>query len=69
MDFIYNNLLTLILFTPVLAALIVMLLPGEQEDLIRWTAFVLSLIPLVLVAGAVVQLRSKPAGLPVRAAS
>ncbi|OGO38893.1 MAG: hypothetical protein A2W35_15405 [Chloroflexi bacterium RBG_16_57_11] len=48
MDLIYNNLLTLILFTPVLAALIVMLLPHKQENLVRWTAFVLSFIPLAL---------------------
>jgi NADH-quinone oxidoreductase subunit M len=48
MDLIYNNLLTLILFTPVLAALIVMLLPSKQDNLIRWTAFVLSFIPLAL---------------------
>jgi len=48
MDLIYNNLLTLILFTPILAALIVMLLPTKQESLIRWTAFVLSFVPLIL---------------------
>jgi NADH-quinone oxidoreductase subunit M len=48
MDLIYNNLLTLILFTPVLAALVVMLLPPKQDNLIRWTAFVLSFIPLAL---------------------
>ena len=48
MEFILNNLLTLILFTPVLAAVIVLLLPSEQEDLIRWTAFILSFIPLAL---------------------
>ena len=69
MEFICNNLLTLILFTPVLAAVIMLFLPREQEDLIRWAAFVLSLIPLALVPGAVVQLRSRPAGLPVRAES
>ncbi len=48
MEFILNNLLTLILFTPVLAALVLMLLPSEQEDLIRWVAFILSFIPLAL---------------------
>lgn len=47
MEFISNNLLTLILFTPVLSAVVVMILPREQEDLIRWMSFVLSLIPLV----------------------
>ena len=49
MDFITNYLLTLILFTPALAAVILMLLPGDQEKLIRWTAFVLSFVPLGLV--------------------
>ncbi|MDI6696823.1 MAG: NADH-quinone oxidoreductase subunit M [Anaerolineales bacterium] len=48
MDFILNNLLTLILFTPVLAAVILILLPREQDNLVRWTAFVLSFIPLIL---------------------
>jgi NADH-quinone oxidoreductase subunit M len=48
MDFIASNLLTLILFFPVFAAIIVALLPGEEKKLIRWTAFGLSLVPLVL---------------------
>lgn len=46
MDFIASHLLTLILFTPVLAAVILFFLPREQEDLLRWTAFVLSFVPL-----------------------
>jgi NADH-quinone oxidoreductase subunit M len=48
MDFMMNNLLTLILFTPVLAAVILFILPGEQSRLIKWTAFLLSFIPLIL---------------------
>ncbi len=48
MEFIGDHLLTLILFTPVLAAVVVLLLPKEQENLIRWTAFALSFIPLAL---------------------
>ncbi len=48
MEFIMNNLLSLILFSPVMAALILLLLPREQERLIRWIAFVSSLIPLFL---------------------
>ena len=48
MEFIYNNLLTLILFTPILAALVLLLLPRDQDDLIRWVALGMSLIPLVL---------------------
>jgi NADH-quinone oxidoreductase subunit M len=46
MDFVINHLLTLILFTPVLVAVFLIILPGDQEKLIRWVAFVLSLIPL-----------------------
>jgi NADH-quinone oxidoreductase subunit M len=46
MDFIANHLLTLILFTPVLATIILLILPGDQENLIRWSAFVLSFVPL-----------------------
>jgi NADH-quinone oxidoreductase subunit M len=48
MEIILNNILTLILFTPVLAALIIVILPGEQENLIRWVALVLSFVPLIL---------------------
>ena len=46
MDFIANHLLTLILFTPVLAAIVLLILPDEQETTIRWAAFILSFIPL-----------------------
>ena len=48
MDFIVNHLLTLILFTPVLGAVILFLLPSDQKGLIRWTALVCSFIPLIL---------------------
>jgi len=48
MEFILNNLLTLILFTPLLAAVILLFLPSDQDRLIRWVAFVLSLIPFIL---------------------
>ena len=48
MEFILDNILTLILFSPVFLRLIILILPDEQEDLIRWVSFVLSLIPLVL---------------------
>jgi len=47
MEFVSNYLLSLILFTPVLAALVIVLLPREQETLIRWVAFLLSFIPLI----------------------
>jgi NADH-quinone oxidoreductase subunit M len=45
MDFIANHLLTLILFTPFLAGIILFLLPSDQKGVLRWTAFFLSLIP------------------------
>jgi len=48
MDFVTSHLLTLILFTPVLIAAILIILPRAQAGLIRWTAFLLSLIPLAL---------------------
>lgn len=47
MDFILNHLLSFILFTPVLAAILLILLPREQEGLIRWVAFILSFVPLL----------------------
>jgi len=46
MDFISSHLLTFTLFTPVLAAVILFLLPREQENMIRWTAFGFSFVPL-----------------------
>jgi NADH-quinone oxidoreductase subunit M len=48
MEFISNHILTLILFTPVLSAVVLFLLPEDQKSLLRWTALVLSLIPLAL---------------------
>ena len=48
MDFIFDHLLSLILFTPVLAGLILVFLPKENENLVRWFAFGASLVPLVL---------------------
>ncbi|HHY87687.1 MAG TPA: NADH-quinone oxidoreductase subunit M [Chloroflexi bacterium] len=48
MDFIANNLLTLILFIPTAAAVLVLFLPPDRRDLIRWTALAASLIPLIL---------------------
>ena len=48
MEFITNHLLTLILFFPVLAALVVLCLPKDNPKAIRWTAFGASLIPFLL---------------------
>jgi NADH-quinone oxidoreductase subunit M len=48
MNFIENHLLTLILFSPVVIAIILVFLPKEEKSLIRWIAFLGSLIPLAL---------------------
>lgn len=48
MGFIENHLLSLILFTPTFAAAALLFLPRDQLKVIRWFAFVLSLIPLGL---------------------
>jgi NADH-quinone oxidoreductase subunit M len=48
MNFITENLLFLILFTPAIAAVILLLLPGGENKLFRWFAFGASLIPLAL---------------------
>lgn len=49
MDFILQHLLSLILLTPVVGAVIVLLLPPDEVRLIRWVAFIVSLVPLALV--------------------
>jgi NADH-quinone oxidoreductase subunit M len=46
MDFLNSHLLSFILFSPLAAALIVLLLPGQNKNLTRRVAFVLSLVPL-----------------------
>jgi NADH-quinone oxidoreductase subunit M len=48
MSFFQDHILTLILFSPVISALIVLLLPREQEQTIRWGALLLSLVPFGL---------------------
>ncbi len=48
MAFINQHLLSLILFIPILAAVVVLCLPEERLKAIRWTAFGLSLVPFVL---------------------
>ncbi|MCP4421537.1 MAG: NADH-quinone oxidoreductase subunit M, partial [Chloroflexi bacterium] len=49
MDFIQENLLSLTIFFPALAALIIFMLPEDEKNLIRRLAFVLSLVPIGLV--------------------
>ncbi len=48
MDFITDHLLTFILFSPVFVALLMLFLPGTEKQLLRWTALIGSLIPLLL---------------------
>jgi NADH-quinone oxidoreductase subunit M len=48
MNLISNNLLSLILFSPVLVAVLVALLPETETRLIRWVAFLGSLVTLAL---------------------
>lgn len=48
MNFIENYLLTLILFTPAFIAALLVFIPKEEKGLIRWVAFIGSLVPLAL---------------------
>jgi len=48
MEFISSHLLTLILFFPVLAALVILFLPRDEVKLTRWTALIASLVPFGL---------------------
>src|SRR3990170_7423438 len=48
MQLITDNILALILFSPLLGGLLVMLLPSENKDLVRRAALALSLIPFIL---------------------
>ncbi len=48
MEFFSTHLLSLILFLPAIAALIMLFLPGGETKLLRWFAFAASLIPFVL---------------------
>ena len=68
MEFLINNLLTFILFTPVLAAFIVFLIPRDQETLIRWGAFLLSFLPLVFTLVLWFNFQPDTTGLPIPAA-
>lgn len=48
MEFLDTHLLSLILFSPVAAALVIFFLPKDELRLIRWTALIASLIPFAL---------------------
>jgi NADH-quinone oxidoreductase subunit M len=62
MAFINNHLLSLILFIPTAAALILLALPAQRVKLIRWFAFGASLIPLALAVFAWTQFQSGKPG-------
>jgi len=48
MDFILQHLLSLILFLPLLGAVVITFLPRDQVEAIRWVAFITTLFPLGL---------------------
>src|SRR4030043_1256327 len=45
MDFVTNNILTLILFSPTLVALFILFLPSGEKKFLRWVALLGSLVP------------------------
>jgi len=62
MEFIILHLLTIILFFPVLAAVVVLCLPKDALKVIRWTAFGLSLVPFLFTIILWTQFKSGQAG-------
>ena len=48
MDFLSSHLLSVILFFPVFAAIVIGFLPKDEDKLVRWTALIASLVPFVL---------------------
>jgi NADH-quinone oxidoreductase subunit M len=48
MDFIHQNLLTLITFIPLAGGVLLLLFPGRSKNAARWFALLVSLIPLAL---------------------
>jgi len=62
MDFISTHLLSLILFIPLFAGVIMLLLPADENKLYRWFALGASLIPLILSLMAWFQFESNKPG-------
>lgn len=60
MEFLLSHLLTLILFVPTAGAVVLLLLPKERVNLIRWFALIVSLIPFALSLVAWVQFPLSP---------
>ncbi|NIM95468.1 MAG: NADH-quinone oxidoreductase subunit M [Anaerolineales bacterium] len=46
MNFIEDHLITLILFSPLVASMVILLVPKDRVKLIRWLALIFSLVPL-----------------------
>jgi len=49
MEFVQDNILNLVIFFPLLASFVLMLLPGDAKNTVRRLALVFSLVPLLLV--------------------
>ena len=64
MTFLDNHLLTLILFTPVAAALLLLFAPRDNKNLVRWIAFIASFIPFILTLIAWFRFDGSLAGFP-----
>lgn len=62
MEFISSHLLSIILFFPVLAAIVVLWIPKEKLKTIRWTAFGMSLVPFILTVYLWTQFKSGQIG-------
>jgi NADH-quinone oxidoreductase subunit M len=62
MEFILNHILTLILFFPVLAGVVVLCLPKDNLKAIRWTALSASLVPFLLTVFLWTQFKSDQPG-------
>jgi NADH-quinone oxidoreductase subunit M len=62
MDLLSTNLLSLILFFPLIVAAVLLFLPREEENFIRWTALIGSLIPLALSVLLWIQFQPGQAG-------
>ena len=62
MEFLGSHLLTLILFFPVLAAVVILCLPKDNLKVIRWTALCASLVPFALTVFLWIQFKSGQPG-------
>lgn len=62
MDFLNTHLLSLILFLPALAAVVMLFLPKDAVKLLRWFALIVSLIPFVLSVYLWIQFKSDASG-------